>query len=272
LSGRFEIYRWAGYRSVAGWLRTGTLTIIKVLNSAQRSKNISGGVAEIGVHHGKLFIGLSLLQREDEHSVAIDLFGDQELNIDKSGLGDLEHFRQNLERWSSLDRVAIHQGDSTRLTPAEVCALAESNIRLFSVDGGHTDEIVFSDMKLAEGALCSGGIVIADDVFNEWWPGVASGTLRYMREAGSLQPFAVGFNKVFFSSQEYTDFYRTTLARYLYNRYPLVAKTAEMSSHEVLVVGRDTPRPRALMRRSNTARTLYHRIRPDRVPSGGDEE
>jgi hypothetical protein len=263
VSGQFEIYRLAGCRNVAGWLEPGALTVIKVLDSAQRAKHITGGVAEVGVHHGKLFIGLSLLQRHGEQSVAIDLFGDQELNIDKSGRGDLNHFRQNLQRWASLDTVAIHQGDSTKLTSAEVRALARGGIRLFSVDGGHTDEIVFSDMNLAEGALCAGGIVIADDVFNEWWPGVASGTLRYMQRGESLRPFAVGFNKVFFASSDYADFYRDTLARYLDNRHPLVAKTAHMGDHEVLVMGRDRLQARKLIRRNKIARNLYYRVRAD---------
>lgn len=261
MSRRFEIYRLIGNKRVSGWLETGTLTIMKVLDSAQRSKNVSGGVAEIGVHHGRFFIGLALLQRQNEYSVAIDLFGDQQLNVDKSGRGDLDLFRQNLQRWASLDSVVIHQGDSTRLTSSLVRSLGKADIRFFSVDGGHTDEIVFSDMKLAEGSLCPGGIVIADDVFNEWWPGVATGTLRYMQEQGSLRPFAVGFNKVFFSSPEYAGFYRDTLARYLDNRHPLVAKTSHMGTHEVLVMGRDALNPRKLIRRSEAARNFYARIR-----------
>lgn len=261
MSARFEMYRLIGSKRVSGWLAPGTLTVIKLLDTAQRSKNISGGVAEIGVHHGRLFIGLSLLQRQNEHSVAIDLFGDQELNIDKSGCGDIDQFRKNLDRWASMDTVAIHQGDSTRLAASEVCNLAKAQIRFFSVDGGHTDEIVFSDMKLAEGALCAGGIVIADDVFNEWWPGVASGTLRYMQQDGSLQPFAVGFNKVFFSSPEYVGFYRDTLADRLENRHPLVVKTSHLGTHEVLVMGKDALNPRKLIRRSKAARNLYGRVR-----------
>lgn len=258
---RFEKYRLFGQRRVAGWLQPGALTLVKVLDRAQRSTGISGAIAEIGVHHGKLFIALLLLQGDDECAVAIDLFGDQELNIDKSGEGDLERFRGNLERWSGLGRVVVHQGDSTKLTSAEVCALATAKIRLFSVDGGHTDEIVFSDMNLAEGTLCDGGIVIADDVFNEWWPGVASGTLRYMAGKGSLQPFAVGFNKVFFASADYAPRYRDILANYLSYRHPLVAKTAHLGECEVLVIGRDTVKVRRYIRRSKTVRNLIRRIR-----------
>lgn len=260
MSWRFETYRLAGHRSVAGWLRTGTLTVVKALDAAQRSKNVSGGIAEIGVHHGRFFIGLSLLQRSNESSVAIDLFDEQEHNIDKSGRGDLERFRANVRRWCPNGRVVVRQGDSTKLTSADVCGSAESSIRFFSVDGGHTDATVFSDMNLAERALSSGGIVIADDIFNEWWPEVAAGTLRYLEQGGKLQPFAVGFNKVFFAFPEEIHYYREFLADYLDNRYPLTTKTAHLGGSEVLVVGRFSPRPRRLIGRSKFLKKTYHRF------------
>lgn len=46
--------------------------VLGVLDVAQRAQQISGAVAEIGVHHGKLFIGLRLLQHSGESSVAVD--------------------------------------------------------------------------------------------------------------------------------------------------------------------------------------------------------
>lgn len=257
---RFEIYRFIGQRFVNGWLESGALTMIKALDVAQRAKEVSGAVAEIGVHHGRLFIALNLLQQGDERSLAIDVFGAQELNVDQSGSGDLEKFRQNVERWSSAYRVVIHQGDSTELDSAGVRRLVRTGVRLFSVDGGHTASTVFSDMSLAGGALCPGGIAIADDVFNQWWPGVAIGTFRYMQQA-ALRPFAIGFNKVFFASSEYADYYREELARYLENRYPLVSKETDLGGYKVLAVGRVTPRPRQMISRSKAARGLYYRLR-----------
>ena len=81
------------------------------------------------------------------------------------------------------------------LSGLDVVELAEGPVRLFSVDGGHTEEIVATDMRTAEQALVPGGIVVADDVFNAEWPGVSVGTLRYLDAGGTLVPFAIGFNK-----------------------------------------------------------------------------
>lgn len=259
---RFEIYKWLGHRFVSGWLEPEVLTILRVLDSAQRSKNISGAVAEIGVHHGKLFVGLSLLQRNDEYSVAIDLFGDQIFNIDRSGKGDLARFQNNVRRWASLERVVIHQGDSTGLQVDELSKLARTDIRFFSVDGGHTDSIVLSDMKLAEATASSGGIVIADDVFNQYWPGVMTGTLRYLNEngGGRLVPFAIGFNKVFFSFPSYAEYYRSILRRRFQDRYLVLVKTSEFAMHEVLIITRASRGLRGLISRNDAAKHIYHRV------------
>jgi hypothetical protein len=48
---------------------------------------ITGNVAEIGVHHGRLFILLYLLTSPDERALAVDLFSGQERNIGSSGHG-----------------------------------------------------------------------------------------------------------------------------------------------------------------------------------------
>lgn len=240
---RFEVYRHVGHRLVGGWLASEVLAITAVLDTAQRSKGVSGGVAEIGVHHGKFFIGLNCLQHVGEASVAIDVFGDQNLNIDNSGQGDLGIFRKNVARWSSLDTVTVHQGDSTKLTPESLRETTGTAIRLFSVDGGHTESIVLSDMNLAEGSLAEGGIVIADDIFNQQWPEVLMGTFTYLNGGGRLVPFVIGFNKVFFALPEYVDHYKRIVTDHFTGRLLLYVKNARFADDEVLIIGR-TPRNR----------------------------
>jgi Methyltransferase domain len=253
----FGRYKAVGHRVVTGFLQSEVLLLLEVLNSAQRAKQVSGAVAEIGVHHGKLFIGLRLLQRSGEKSVAIDIFGDQELNVDGSGHGNLEKFVSNVTLWSSMDDVVVHQGDSTKLEPQTLRELAGGDIRFFSVDGGHTEEIVFSDMKLAEATLADGGIVIADDVFNEQWPGVAVGTLRYLEDGAKLTPFLIGFNKVFFAQPDYCEFYRNEVQSAVAGKLRLATGSTVFAGHDVgLVVPQGAV---DIIRRSETARALYHR-------------
>lgn len=253
----FETYRTIGHRFVTGFLEPEILAVLPVLDAAQRARHIRGAIAEIGVHHGKLFIGLRLLQRGGEASVAVDIFGDQELNVDGSGRGDLEKFLGNVTLWSSMDGVVVHQGDSTKLGSAELRELAGSDVRLFSVDGGHTEEIVASDMRLAEQVLVDGGIVIADDVFNQYWPGVATGTLRYLDDGAKLAPFLIGFNKVFFAQPDYCDGYRAEIKSAFARRLRLKLASSVFAGHSVAVLVPQTAVD--ILRRSQTARSVYHR-------------
>ncbi|HEX7000004.1 MAG TPA: hypothetical protein VF322_17865, partial [Gammaproteobacteria bacterium] len=74
--------------SVDGWLHRTSAEAIAALGQG-------GNAAEIGVHHGKLFILLSLLC---DHAYAIDVF-DSALNVDGSGAGDRTIFERNMARY-----------------------------------------------------------------------------------------------------------------------------------------------------------------------------
>jgi methyltransferase family protein len=261
MNNRFAVYRAVGHRFVNGWLEPEVLDITHTLDSVQHDHDVSGAVAEIGVHSGRLFIGLHLLHRGNQRSLAIDLFSQQHLNLDDPyGGGERAKFLANVGRWASTDGLIIHEGDSTKVDAATVLKLTESPVRLFSIDGGHIEHIVLSDMNLAEATLADGGIVIADDVFNYMWPGVAVGTLSYLQNSGTLAPFAIGFNKVFFTQPDYVKLYRDALES-KYNR------TMRISVHQSVYAGHDvsvlyrTPRtPRRLLRKNPTARTLYQSL------------
>ena len=160
---------------VKGWLFPGAIQAIVDLSEVQRKAGISGGVAEIGVHHGRLFILLYLLGVTGEPAVAIDLFSQQELNIDHSGAGDLERFKKNLKRHADTNRLILYEGDSTKLDPRQLVDLGGGQLRLISIDGGHTAEITSHDLYVSEGALAQGGVIILDDCFNDTWPGVVEG-------------------------------------------------------------------------------------------------
>ena len=212
MDSRIEDYIRRGKFYVDGWLRTEAARIVVALNERQRSFGVTGGIAEIGVHHGKLFILLYLLSREPEKAVAIDLFEDQHLNIDQSGNGDLTKFRRNLERHADNARLVLHQGNSMDLTGAMLTRLAQGPLRFVSVDGGHTAEITAHDLAMAEAAIADGGIIVIDDVFNEQWPGVGDGVRRYFERRPNLVPFAIGANKTYFCRPSHRDIYRDAAA------------------------------------------------------------
>jgi hypothetical protein len=198
---------------VKGWLEPGAAQAITLLSKEQQNANQSGPVAEIGVHHGKLFILLYLLSSKNDLAVAIDLFSHQDLNVEGSGAGDLKRFKRNLNRHADTSRLVIHEGDSTKLTAERLLELGHGPFSLVSIDGGHTAEITAHDLATAEGAIGRGGIIILDDCFNEAWPGVSEGVNRYFSELRSIIPFGIGAGKTFFCHREFAQRYASVLRK-----------------------------------------------------------
>jgi hypothetical protein len=212
MDSQVERYVRRGKFYVDGWLRSEAARTVVALTERQRALGVTGGVAEIGVHHGKLFILLYLLGLPSEKAVAIDLFEDQHLNVDNSGSGDLARFHRNLDRHADSRRLVLHKGNSMDLGGATLTRLAEGPLRFFSVDGGHTAEITAHDLATAEASIAEGGIIVVDDVFNEQWPGVADGVHRYFERRPNLVPFAIGANKTYFCRPSHRDVYHDAAA------------------------------------------------------------
>ena len=208
-----QTYLKRGYRKVGGWLFPYSARFIDGLLDLQLEADVRGAVGEIGVHHGKLFILLALGRRADEAAFAIDVFGDQHLNADGSGAGDRSIFLANTRRWLAAEtgRLDVLQRSSLDVRPEEILERS-GPVRMASIDGGHTEDCVINDLMLVQSVLAPKGVVILDDLFNEFWPEVSSGVARYLHDpAARLRPFAITPNKTYFTAAEDVTFYRRSL-------------------------------------------------------------
>ena len=206
----------SGIGQVGGWLAHDVVFPLQTLADAQTVDGTTGGAAEIGVHHGQLFILLALLVGSEERSVAIDLFERQAENSDGSGKGDREIFEQNMNQAEvARSQVELITANSMDVTPEQVRTALSGPARLFSVDGGHTPALTINDLCIAEGSIVNGGIVVLDDVFSSMWPGVIEGLLSYLDdEQTSLTPFAFIGNKTLLAHPDRSAFYRDALDGY----------------------------------------------------------
>lgn len=207
------------YKKIDGWLNAEVISQLIRLNDIQHKLQIHGHVGEIGVHHGKLFILLYLLARENEQAIAIDIFDFQELNRDKSGHGSLQIFEENLRRYAgnSLNLKVINK-DSTTIGGQEVKEVVGGCLRMFSIDGGHLSNIVRHDLTTAADLICDGGVIILDDYFNPEFPGVAEGTNLFFvhdnpSSERSLVPFLVTLNKIYLTTVSHAELYMDHLTR-----------------------------------------------------------
>ncbi|WBB98733.1 MULTISPECIES: class I SAM-dependent methyltransferase [unclassified Solwaraspora] len=192
---RTASYLRTGLHQVKGWLNVSTAVYLSGVRAAQREAGVSGDVAEIGIHHGKSFLCLALDLPADQRAVAIDVFDDQAANLDQSGRGDREIFEQNLTTYGAGDNVDIVQSSSLDLEQAGFVA-AGRRFRIFSIDGGHTDQITVNDLRIAERTVVDDGLVVLDDVLNRHWLGVITGLFSYLGDGGSLVPAVLVPNKL----------------------------------------------------------------------------
>lgn len=215
VSERLESYRTAGLAEVEGWFEPESAELMAALLLHQLDLGLGGGVAEIGVHHGRSFLLLANGLAPGEPAVALDVFEHQEQNADHSGKGDRSRFEQNLARWAPSAHVKVVASSSLEV-PVDSAREVFGRPRMFSVDGGHTAEITRHDLLLAEASVGSGGVVVLDDMLNGHWLGVLTGTASYLLSDPGLVPFALSPNKLYLTDStaaaaDYTAHLRTAL-------------------------------------------------------------
>jgi hypothetical protein len=197
-------YAASGFRDVQGWCAPETLNIVAALAGLQDKEGVAGGSAEIGVYHGKLLIALHLVRSAGTRTLAVDLFENQDRNLDRSGAGSSSELRDNLRAHAvEPEFVDTLARDSLDLTDGDVARIETEygRFRWFSVDGGHTVGHAINDIQIAERLTASGGIVVVDDYTNSDWPGVNEGVARHFILGNPrFVPLICGFNKLYLTT------------------------------------------------------------------------
>ncbi len=189
---------------VEGWLDNRIFDTLKDIAEFQEIWKVPGNLLEIGVYRGRFFLALDQLKRQNERSVAIDIFDEQMLNIDGSGASAernfMELFMNNVKQFSYRpDQVDVIIADSLSISQKDIHDLVATygTFRIISIDGGHTAEHTVNDLLLCQDLLSKGGVIFVDDYSNMSWPGVHEGVCRYyLKHNYRVAPVFVGFNKL----------------------------------------------------------------------------
>lgn len=228
-------YLRGGITGVTGWLNPSTALYLSGLEVLQRQIPVAGDVCEIGVHHGKSFLTLAVGLPDDQRAVAVDVFDDQQANIDSSGCGDRAVFETNLAAHGAGRCVEVVKASSLRLEELGFVA-AGRRFRMFSIDGGHTIEATANDLRIAERTVVDDGVVVLDDLLNPRWLGVITGLFRYWAEGGTLVPAVVVPGKLLLTSTlDQAQAYRQLMSTHF--RAAMEAPRVPLGDHEVAVYG-----------------------------------
>lgn len=187
------------FAQVDGWCVPQLWQSIQPIDEIQHRNGISGPIAEIGVYHGKFFIGL-LKTKQQNNNYAIDVFSMQRFNLDGAGVGDQDTLKANIAlSGSSVEDVHFLEADSMALTRSDLHRIREKSggFSMFSVDGCHTVEHTINDVRIAMELTQPGGVIFVDDYYNASWPGVQEGICKlYLTDSPRFVPLIATCNKL----------------------------------------------------------------------------
>jgi hypothetical protein len=259
-------------RRIEGWISPGAALLFALIDEVQRKQGVTGGLFEIGVHHGKSAVLLCAMARVGESVGVCDLFGSQALNVSASGAGDRATFERNVGEFvrGGPGRLTVFEKASADLTPDEV----GRGQRIFHVDGGHLIEESLSDIRLGADVLHEHGVIIVDDPFRADWPGVTEAILRFLQEQREFAPVVIGFNKLVLARSETAPTYMKaftseSLVRSYIDRRIYAAKTLTIAGHPTMLfyipVSRQIPRLEpAVARGKSLSEAVVRRLRAAR--------
>src|SRR5579862_1642175 len=144
------------FHRIEGWFEFDAALLFMKYTQLAFKDSERGNVLEIGVHHGLSSIAIAQLRGVGKQFTAIDLFDDQHKNISGSGSGDRGRFEKNMREFypnSSFVRVIARA--SAELTPSDL----GSRFTFSHIDGGHSPEEVYHDLKLCYDVSVEGGLI-----------------------------------------------------------------------------------------------------------------
>ncbi len=212
------------FKKVEGWCIAHLWQAIEPLRSAMKGWGPDAPVAEIGVFHGKFFIGLVKTMQAAASNTAIDVFDLQQFNLDKAGEGDLARFHANLAMCGvPSEAVTAVRADSMSLARYQVEDIRRSSggYSMFSVDGCHLVEHTINDIHIAMELTLPHGIIFVDDYYNANWPGVQEGVAKlYLTESPRFVPLLFTCNKLFLCNISHHGRYLRAVTEHVRQHHP----------------------------------------------------
>lgn len=196
---------------IEGWFLNEAAEFFLWVDYIQKKNGISGNLIEIGTYQGKSAILLALMVTINKEKFAIcDDFDNKKNKIPVKQL-----FLKNLKSFfNDISFTEIYSKKSSQLN-SEEC----KNIRFFHLDGGHSAEETYQDLKLASESIIESGIIAIDDLFNEFWPGVMEGIYKFLASNKEIVPVAIGFNKLLLCKKSKQNWYLEQISNENWKNY-----------------------------------------------------
>lgn len=163
-------------------------------------------VLEVGVYRGAWIFSLAKNARQIAQLVGIDPYpGEHEdlrhqLPQRAADLGLSDRFI-HFDSWEDMARTETDKDDSRQFD-------------LIHVDGDHSFDGAALDLSHVESWLCTGGVVVVDDFYNHYYPGVAAATHSFIANSQFVM-FLLTKNKVYLCRVRDQDWWLKRVQKFL---------------------------------------------------------
>jgi hypothetical protein len=199
----------SGPTARGGGLYQAAVALTRVMLEAQERLGLGGHLVEIGVLEGRFSGLINHFRQPDEILFAIDPY--------YGPAGEDHPAMASARDWLSrhppgLEGVVFLRQDSATVTPNQL-RIRKRGVRFVHVDGDHRLEPAYQDFRLAGQILERGGILVVDDYYDRFSPGVAAALTKFMLLEGAWKfaPVASGGNKIFLTTSDHHWAYRKLL-------------------------------------------------------------
>ncbi len=166
-------------KTIPGWFSVDDCSHFYTILSLQSAYGMKGDLFEIGSYHGRSTALMGKCLKEGERIVVCDVF-DSDDGERYPNQPSPEQVMTNILRVTpDLDpsRIVIHRCPSDALQLGE-----DERFRFIHIDGGHSYEQVYADLRLASGHLLTKGIMAMDDYGHPRLPGVNQAVDQFLSE------------------------------------------------------------------------------------------
>ena len=192
--------------SASQWLDPVDLFLASRIARRLVTSHEQADVLEVGVYRGAWILSLGKNVPGMTRLVGIDPYPDEhatlrfELPKRVAELGLTSCFR-HYDSWEEMERGESPEGQPNLYS-------------LIHVDGDHTYEGVQRDLAFTQQWLAPGGVVIIDDFYNLYYPGIAAATYKWI-DREQFAPFLLTTNKAYVTRTADRDMWRTFMRQSL---------------------------------------------------------
>lgn len=193
--------------NVFGWFYPIDILIFyQILIESQNE--ISGDVCELGVAFGKSALGLSWLKKDSENLYLYDFFIGDDISE--------EIAQSNLEKYGNINNTEFRVTDLYKLQKSEIHF--ENKLRFLHIDASHEHSAVLHDINNFADYVLPNGVICLDDWNDTSFPGINTAASEFiLTNKSKWKIFAIGMNKAYLCQEEYFDYYRNNLTRWMMN-------------------------------------------------------